>query len=102
MSLDLSNFWDASAGTWTEIDSIPEGFSKFAGGGKQTSEYYTNNEKTTVVRVSDHWGSGIRECNWYLSGYKRNNSFNWPHICGEKRVRIGIIDISKLVDIRGV
>lgn len=108
--LDITNFWDASVGVWEEIDDIPEGFTMFAGGGKQTSEYYTNVEKTHVVRLSDHWGSGIRECNWYLKGYKRRNSFHWREVVDEaypnirpllrERHRIGIIRISNLVDIR--
>ena len=99
--LNIDNFWDASVGIWDEIQEIPQGFEKFAGGGKQTSEYYTNPQKTHVVRVSDHWGSGIRECNWYLKGYPKRNSFHWDKINGVGRCfKIGIVELSKLVDIR--
>jgi len=73
MDLTIENFWNASVGTWQEINKIPEGFEAFAESG--SSFYYTNKEKDTVVRISDHWGSGIRECNWYLEGHRRNNKF---------------------------
>lgn len=96
--LDITNFWNASVGTFRHIDRIPSGFEEFADNGNST--YFTNKQKTVIVRMSDHWGSGIRECNWYLKGFPRNNSFLFS-----KKYKgeyfIGIIPISKLIDIQG-
>jgi len=71
--LTIKNFWDASVGTWHPLKAIPSEFHEFAKSGNST--YYTNDNEDTVCRESDHWGSGIRECNWYLDGHPRNNSF---------------------------
>lgn len=98
--MDITNFWDASVGTWDEIQEIPDGFTRFAGGENgQTSTYYTNAENSHIVRVSDHWGSGIRECNWYLRGYRRNNCRFWKD-WHKNPVKIGIVAIADLVDVR--
>ena len=69
---NITNFWNASIGVWNEINEIPDGFTLFSKSGK--SSYYKNEDETEVIRVSDHWGSGIRMCNWYLNDF-RNNSF---------------------------
>lgn len=97
-SLDITNFWDASVGIWTEISKVPENFVCFAKSKK--SAYYTNDSKDTIVRVSDHWGSGVRQCNWYLSGHVMNNSFLWKKRMGDSSVKIGLIKISDLIDVR--
>lgn len=97
MALNIKNFWDASVGMWTEIDSVPEHFTLFAKSGK--SSYYTNEAKDTVVRSSDHWGSGVRNCNWYLSGYNMNNSFLWKRL-GGTGIKFGMIKIKDLIDVR--
>jgi|WetSurMetagenome_2_1015567.scaffolds.fasta_scaffold372870_2 hypothetical protein len=96
MKLDVGNFWNASVGTWKETDEVPEAFTQFAKSGSST--YYTNKKEDTVIRVSDHWGSGIRECNWYLKGYARNNSFLFSKKYGG--FHIGIIKIKDLTDIQ--
>lgn len=82
--LTIKDFWNASVGTWHSLNDIPSGLHRFATSGN--SEYYTNNEESVVCRISDHWGGGIRECNWYLEGHPRNNSFlfskrniHWNH-----------------------
>jgi len=97
--ITIKNFWNASVGTWEEINEIPEGFEKFANSGSST--YYTNKEKDTVVRTSDHWGSGIRECNWYLSGFPRNNSFLFSKRYSN-HVFTGMIKLTDLVNIEGI
>lgn len=96
--LNINNFWKASVGTFEEILEIPEGFAVFSN--SVSSSYYTNLEKTHVVRVSDHWGSGINQCNWYLKGYEKRNSFKWPEVCGPNPIKIGIVKISDLIDVR--
>ena len=97
MELDINNFWNASVGTFVEIDKVPNTFTQFAKSGSST--YYKNSKEDTVVRVPDHWGSGIRECNWYLKGYARNNSFLFPK-WNMGKICIGIIKIKKLTDIQ--
>lgn len=96
--LNTHNFWDASVGTFDEIHEIPDGFSLLSS--SISSSYYTNSLATHIVRVSDHWGSGINQCNWYLKGYERRNSFKWAEFCGSNPVKIGIIKISDLLDVR--
>lgn len=99
MKLNITNFWNASVGTWNQIDRVPDGFECFANSG--SSSYYTDAKKKTVVRVSDHWGSGIKECNWYLKGYPRNNSFLFSKH-NDNQSFIGMIDISDLTDIQNL
>lgn len=93
----IDNFWNASIGIWAELTSVPLGFQIFSE--SQTSIYFTNHERDTVVRVSDHWGSGIGQCNWYLDGYKRCNAFKWSEVCGNNHVCIGIIKLGNLIDV---
>lgn len=96
--LNIKNFWDASLGIWQEIREIPDGFTLFAESG--SSSYYKNEDETMVIRVSDHWGSGVRYCNWYLRGYQPANSYNWGKHCGRSITKKGIIKISELIDLR--
>ncbi len=97
--LTIDNFWDASVGTFHPLTEIPNTFHQFAK--SDNSTYYTNDKKDTVIRVSDHWGSGIRECNWYLKGHTRNNSFLFS-----KRNKgayfIGVIKLKNLIDVRDI
>ena len=97
--LTIKNFWDASVGTWHPLDEVPAGLYKLANSGNST--YYTNDKQNVVVRVSDHWGSGIRECNWYLEGHPRNNSFLFSKR-NKGKLFIGIIKMKDLTDIRGL
>lgn len=94
--ITLENFRNASVGTWIELHYMPEGFTLHAKSG--SSSYYVNSNKTMVVRSSDHWGSGIRECNWYLAGHPRNNSFLFSKKNGGKQF-IGFIILDKLTNI---
>jgi len=96
MLISIENFFIASLGEFTEIFSIPEGFSLFFTSkynGIDSSWYYTNEDKTLLIRVSNHWGSGISQCNWYLKGYHKSNSYNWT------TTNIGLIAFSDLRDI---
>lgn len=97
--LTIKNFWDASVGTWHPINDIPNGFHEFAKSGNST--YYTNDNEDTVCRESDHWGSGIRKCNWYLDGHPRNNSFLFCER-NKGKLYVGIIKIKELIDVRGI
>lgn len=96
--INADNYWNGTIGTWEEISQIPDEFLLEAG--NPSSCYYLNKDKTEVVRVSNHWGSGIGVNNWYLNGYFKRNSYNWKDECGDKIVRIGKIKISDLIDIR--
>lgn len=106
-NLTIKNFWNASVGTWHPLTegvtnscyTIPDNFHKFAESGN--SEYYTNDDESVVCRISDHWGSGIRECNWYLEGHPRNNSFIFSKRNKGKRFA-GVIEIKKLLDIQNI
>jgi hypothetical protein len=91
--LTIDNFFEASVGVWSEIPGLPNGFVLLYESGK--SKYFTNPEKTVVVRFSNHWGSGIRQCNWYLGNALRQNAWGWRG--GSKW---GMIRISDLIDVR--
>jgi len=95
--MNIDDFWNASVGTWEIIEEIPDNFTQFAN--SKDSQYYTNEKEDTIIRVSNHWGSGIRECNWYLKGFKRNNSFLFSKWNNNKEF-IGIIKISDLIDVQ--
>lgn len=91
--ITIDNFFIASKGTFKELQSIPSGFTKFFTSKK--SIYYSNEEKTELVRVSDHWGYRIRFCAWHLEGYKKISSWDWKKKIGNE-MRIGIILYSDL------
>jgi len=95
--ININNFFVASLGTWDEINEIPEGFTLFHS--TRDSRYFKNKDETILIRISDHWGSGIRECNWYLKGYARYNSFLFKKNQNGKS-KIGIIELSQLRDLR--
>lgn len=97
--LTIKNFWDASVGTWHPLNTIPSEFHEFAKSGNST--YYTNDNEDTVCRKSDRWGSGIRECNWYLEGHPWNNSFLFSKK-NKGELYVGIIKINDLIDVRGI
>ena len=90
--ITIDNFFVASFGVWKEIEEIPTGFSKFFK--SKGSEYYRNTDGSKVVRKSDHWGSRIRFCTWYLYGYKKLPCFRWNAEYG-KDYKIGIISINE-------
>lgn len=93
----FKNFWISTIGIWKEINEIPEGFKLFSKSSDSSSEYYTNDLKDTIVRVSDHWGSGLGQCNWYLDGYEKRNAYKWKEVCDKENITsIGIISINDL------
>lgn len=94
----IDNFFLATVGTFERIEKIPEGFIQFFK--SKGSVYYTNEAKDTLVRASDHWGSGIRYCNWYIKGIDPFPSMWWQKNMGKRKV-IGIIKYADMVDIRG-
>ena len=96
-TINIENFWNASIGIWDKIEEIPQGFEEFANSGNST--YYTNEYKDTVIRYSDHWGSGIRHCNWYLKGMKNNNSFLFQKQNNYPGCVVGIIKLSDLINV---
>ena len=53
-NLTIYDFWNASVGTWKPIESIPNNFYIFSE--SYSSQYYTNEEEDTIIRVFDHWG----------------------------------------------
>lgn len=95
--LTIKNFMDASVGIWHPVDEVPSGMYKIATSGNST--YYTNGIENVVCRVSDHWGSGIRECNWYLDGHPRNNSLLFSKR-NKGKLFIGMIKLEELIDVR--
>ncbi len=91
--ITIDNFFLSSIGTFKEINEIPEGFILFFT--SKTSTYFTNEDNTILIRKSDHWGSKIRSCNWYLSGYPRELSKRWKKFAGTSQ-RFGMIAFSEL------
>lgn len=84
------NFFIKTYGEFEVIKKIPDGFiTVFESKG---SRYLVSKNKKTVVRISDHWGFGIKHCNWYLKGYKRSHCSRWQKTYGSEKF-IGIITI---------
>lgn len=98
--INIDNFYKASIGLFEEIDKVPEGFDLFFN--SNGSLYFTNKEKTKLVRVSDHWGSGIRYCNWYLKERRNNNCELFQKFNNNPGKLIGIIDFENLVNVEHI
>jgi hypothetical protein len=93
LPINWENFFLATKGTFEEISKIPNGFSSFFK--SKGSEYFINEDKTILIRESDHWGFGIRYCNWYLKGYGFEHCGNWKKKIDEP-LKIGKINIIEL------
>ncbi len=91
LPITIDNFFVSTYGVFEELTSIPNNFELFFN--SKESKYYSNSEKTQIVRVSNHWGYRIRFCSWMLKGYREGSSFRWQKENG-KQHRIGIISIS--------
>ncbi len=96
-NINIDNFFEATLGVWKEIKEVPNDYTLFYS--TYDSKYFKSKDEDFLVRISGHWGSGIRECNWYLNGYARNNSFLFKKTVDGK-AKIGIIRISDLKDLR--
>lgn len=94
LPITIDNFFIASKGVFEEIEAIPEGFTKFFS--SKSSEYFCNDEKKILIRRSDHWGSNIRFCAWFLNGQKHECSWKWQDKYGKGK-RIGSILFSDLI-----
>lgn len=97
--ITIDNFFIRTKGVFREIKEVPYGYKSIFKSKK--SEYFTNEEKTKIVRISDHWGFKIRFCAWHLQSnpegsYEKMSSFKWSRINGKKCFKIGIIHISDL------
>lgn len=93
MNITIDNFHIKSEGMFISIDLIPQNFKSFFK--SKTSEYFTNENKTKLIRVSNHWGSRIRKCNWFLENFKKCKCNNWKRLNGESFL-IGMIELSNL------
>lgn len=90
--ITIENFFICTYGIFTEIEIIPDGFEKFFK--SKESSYYTNADKSIVIRSSNHWGHMIKFCSWHLKGYEQGSSYQWQKKYG-KGQRLGIINISE-------
>ena len=93
LPITIDNFFISTMGVFAEIDKVPEGFVKFFK--SKESEYYHDEGKLTLIRISNHWGYRIRFCTWHLEGYKKIIAWQWKSKYG-KKMRIGIIKITEL------
>lgn len=91
--ITMDNFFINTFGVFTELENIPIGFKLFFVSKK--SMYYENEERNYLIRVSDHWGYGIRFCSWLLHGYKNQTAWKWQEDYSDD-MRVGIIPISEL------
>lgn len=97
LPVTIDNFYLTTYGIFNEINAIPPDFKSFFK--SKGSEYFTNEEKTHLIRVSDHWGMYIRYCDWFLKvgeHVERISSFKWTKKYGKGNLRIGIIKYSDL------
>jgi len=93
LPITINNFFIRTKGTFKEIKTVPISYLRFFK--SKGSEYYTNNERTKIVRVSDHWGSSIKLCTWYLESYDKINCGKWKKTIINP-IKIGIIDVKDL------
>lgn len=90
--ITIENFFICTYGVFIEIKIIPDGFEKFFK--SKESSYYTNADKSILIRSSNHWGHMIKFCSWYLKGYGKESSYRWQKKHG-KGQKFGIINISE-------
>ena len=95
LPITIENFFIATSGVFEELQEIPIDFEKFFA--SKGSEYYTNKDKTELIRVSDHWGYAIRFCSWHLRGYKYMFCGRWAKKVDQPK-KIGIISFTDLTD----
>ena len=93
LPITWENFFMATKGIFDEIDYIPYGFESFYK--SKGSEYFINEDKTQLVRKSNHWGYGIKYCNWYLKGYGFRYCASWSKLV-DNPLKTGIIKIGNL------
>lgn len=90
-NITIENFFLSSKGVFREISQVPSGFRRFFT--SRGSRYYVSPDGSHLVRLSDHWGKGIRECEWNLEGYPLLHCSEWRSRIGR---RMGIISFSEL------
>ena len=93
MEITIENFYIKSEGVFNHITSIPKNFKSFFK--SKGSEYFTNEDKSKLIRVSNHWGFKIKKCNWLLHNFKVCACKNWKQLYGDS-FYIGIIDVAEL------
>lgn len=96
LPITIDNFFIRTWGVFNELKALPVGYKNFFE--SRGSEYFTNEDKTKIVRVSDHWGFNIRFCAWFLkevgqTKFEKISSWRWKKKKGSDK-RIGIITIS--------
>lgn len=72
---DENNFFENSIGYWDLKTRTPSGSPDYISydsrTGKISSQYWYT--KDGVYRKSNHWGSDVASCSWYIKGRKYNN-----------------------------
>lgn len=87
------NFFIASKGMFTEVEEIPKNFTPLHK--SRGSEYFISYDKKVLIRRSNHWGYGIRFCNWYLKGYGYDSCRRWKKNV-DSPCKIGRVNINDL------
>lgn len=87
------NFFVNTKGTFRVIEAIPEGFLMIAQ--SKSSQYFVNEERTELIRKSDHWGHGIKFCHWHLEGYPKKHCRKFKKL-NEGKMFIGQIAFGDL------
>lgn len=82
----LENFFVATAGEWDSCQfvDVPSQATVIQRSDSGSVQFTMPDEPGTVYRISDHWGSGIGQCNWYLRGQPKKNSFRFKEENGGK------------------
>lgn len=75
MPITCDNFHIATQGVFSELKEIPDTFERFYK--SKSSEYLINKDKTHIIRISDHWGFGIKNCSWFIKGYPKMHCGTW-------------------------
>ena len=71
-----NNFFENSVGFWDKKSSPPKRNADYVSYNRRTgkiSSRYWYTEKG-VYRKSDHWGSDVASCSWYIKGRKYSNT----------------------------
>jgi hypothetical protein len=95
--ITIDNYFVASYGVFDEIYEIPEGYKLHYK--SKSSTYWVSPDERFLVRKSDHWGYGIKNCKWFLNGYPKMKSHKWSTQF-DGAFKIGIIKFSNMNMIR--
>ena len=74
-SMSFDNFNLNTIGTWILVPNYPKRNPDYIS--PSGSKYWYNIDNRQIIRNSDHWGSDITSCDWFLKNFPKTHVDNW-------------------------